>query len=525
MIHPVILAGGSGTRLWPLSRESYPKQFLQLTGDRSLLQEAVRRLDGIDDVADPVIVCNEAHRFLVMEKLRQVGRMPLAVVLEAVGRNTAPASTLAALTLVDRSAAPESDPLMLVMPADHVIRDLDAFHATILGQVPTAEAGHIVAFGVVPSAPDTGLGYIRKGEVLQRELAGMSVAAVSAQGGRPARETESAPTLLGVVGFVQKPDLATAQAYVETGEYLWNTSIFMMRASVWLSELRRHREDIAKACEAAHANTTVDGDFSRPGVDEFAACPSESIDIAVMGRAEEEALRRGRNGNEPLGCVVAPLEAGWSDVGRWSALWEETDQDSDGNVIQGDVVAGSTKNSLVLAQNRLVATVGLEDAVVIETADAVLVARKDRVHQVKELVEKLKGDRRPEQENHRKVHRPWGSYEVVDGGTGFQVKRITIRPGAAISLQKHYYRAEHWVVVRGTARVTKGDEVFLLEENQSTYVSEGMVHRLENAGTGPLEIVEVQSGMYLSEDDVVRFDDDHNRHNVGRPAQIGNRAV
>ena len=493
-LQPVILAGGSGTRLWPLSREYYPKQFLPLTGQRTTFQETLLRLDGMKDAAEPVIVCNEAHRFLVMEQLAQLDRRALAVIVEPVGRNTAPALTLAALRLRELGQGSNDDRVMLVMHADHVILDPSAFQASAKAGVSLAESGYIVALGVGPDRPETGYGYIKMGQAIDGAYR--------------------------VSSFVEKPDLDTAKTYVDSGEYLWNSGIFSMRPSVWLSELERHRPDIAEACRKAQSNGHVDGDFYRPGDADFVACPSDSIDYAVMEKVAGASQETGTSPShttpaESPGCVVVRLDAGWEDLGAWSTLWTERDQDPQGNVIQGDVYTDSTENALLIAQHRLLATVGIQDLVVVETGDAVLVAHKDRVQNVKEIVARLKAEGRPESENHRKVHRPWGSYEVVDSGEGFQVKRLVVNPGAALSLQMHHHRAEHWVVVKGTAKVTKGDEVFSLGENESTYVPKGVNHRLENPGKGPLEIIEVQSGSYLAEDDIVRLQDDYNREREG----------
>lgn len=462
-IYPVILCGGSGTRLWPLSREYYPKQLLCLTGKRTLLQDTVTRVDGAGSTADPLLICNEEHRFLVAEQLRAIGRTPAEIILEPVGRNTAPAATLAALALSKR----EPGALMLVMPADHVIRDTAAFQRAILHGAGLAQDGRLVTFGIVPSGPETGYGYIRRG-------AGNEV-----------------------VQFVEKPNQETASKYVESGEYLWNGGIFLMRADVWLSEIGEQRPDILNSCRAAYERGQRDADFFRVESEAFIASPSDSIDYAVM-----EKTRR---------AAVVPLDAGWSDIGAWSALWQVSDRDTAGNVTQGDVMAHATSNALVIAQHRLVATVGVDNLIVIETADAVLVAHKDQAQDVRVIVERLKLDKRSEYQIHRRVYRPWGSYEGVDAGERFQVKRLVVKPGATLSLQLHHHRAEHWVVVKGTARVTRGEEVFVLSENQSTYIPLGVKHRLENPGTIPLEIVEVQSGAYLGEDDIVRFDDVYNR--------------
>ena len=496
MLQPIILAGGSGTRLWPLSRELYPKQFLSLIGEKSLLQETICRLDAIGpDVASPVIVCNEEHRFLAAEDMRQIDVKSSRIILEPEGRNTAPALTLAAYYLVDVCQQNgSSDPVMLVMPADHAIMDVPTFQEVVKQGVALAEKGYLVTFGIVPSSPKTGFGYIRKGERIEESRNGK-------QSGAPFR----------IAAFVEKPDRATAEQMLETEEYLWNSGIFMMRASVWLEQLEYHRSDIAEACRDACKRATTDGDFFRPDPELFAACPSDSIDYAVMEKM-------GVNGTSHHGAesIVLPLDVGWSDLGEWSTLWEIGDKDADGNVVQGDVYSHFTKNSLIIGQHRIVAAVGLEDVIIVDTPDAVLVASKEHVQDVKALVAQLKSEGRPEQENHNKVHRPWGSYKSVDRGPGFQVKRLTVNPGASLSLQMHHHRAEHWVVVKGTARVTKGEEQFLLTENESAYVPVGVKHRLENAGTTMLEIIEVQTGSYLEEDDIVRFEDKYNRQSAGR---------
>ncbi len=488
-IQPVILAGGSGTRLWPLSRELYPKQFLPLLGERSLLQETIGRLEGLPDVATPIVVCNEEHRFLVAEHMRQMYIAPRAIALEPQGRNTAPALTLAALILNSEPISGESpvkladdNTVMLVMPADHVIKDVPAFQRALMIGAKLASAGNLVTFGVVPTSAETSYGYIHKGN-----------------------KNGSA---FQVAKFVEKPNQDTAEKMLASGEYLWNSGLFMMTPSVWLNELERHRPDIASACRAAHTDSKLDGDFYRPDSDLFSDCPSESIDYAVMEQAGET------NGSDSSECLAVPLDVGWSDLGAWSTLWEEGSKDSKGNVIQGDVYAhDSMENSLLISQSRLIAAVGLKDVIVVETADAILVAHKNSLQYVKDLVTRLNKEKRPEQHNHRKVHRPWGTYETVDVGGRFQVKRLSINPGAALSLQMHHYRAEHWVVVSGTAKVTCGDKEFFLTENQSTYVPVGVQHRLENHGTITTEIIEVQTGSYLEEDDIVRFEDRYNRHN------------
>ncbi len=463
--HPVILSGGSGTRLWPLSREHYPKQLLSLNGEKTLLQQTVLRLDNLGDVAEPTLVCNEEHRFMVAEQLRQLGCTPSRILLEPAGRNTAPALTLAALSLREQFG----DALMLVMPADHVIRDVAAFETSLREGMEHVTRGRLVAFGIVPTSPETGYGYIRRGRGAE------------------------------IVEFVEKPDAISARRYVDSGEYFWNSGIFMMLVSVWLEELERQRGDILTACTEAYAHGATDSDFFRVERGAFLMCPSDSIDYAVM-----ERTRR---------AVVVPMDAGWSDIGAWSALWEISEQDEYGNVIHGDVCTLGTQSSLLLAQHRLLAVVGVNNLVVIETPDAVLVMHRDQAQHVKEIVERLKAQNRPEYQSHRRVHRPWGHYEGVDTGERFQVKRLTINPGAALSLQLHHRRAEHWVVVKGRARVTRGEETFELGENESTYIPIGTKHRLENAGAIPLEIIEIQSGSYLGEDDIVRFEDRYNRHN------------
>ena len=527
-LRPVILAGGYGTRLWPLSREDYPKQFLPLGGKRTLLQGTIRRLEGMEEAEAPIIVCNEAHRFLVMEQMRDLEARPSAVILEPASRNSAPALALAALSLTDGRQTPDSDPVMLVLPADHIIRDVAAFHAAVRVGRPPAEDGRLVTFGITPTRPDTAYGYIAKGGV--SEAVEGSVGTISSRpdesppiassGGRDTAQSPRAGATYVVSRFVEKPDTATATAYFDSGDYLWNSGIFMMRASVWLKELARYRPDIEENARAAFRGWRKDGDFFRPDPDLFASCPRESIDYAVMERAAGRAARD-RNcmsgptqeAGEPAECVVVPLDAGWSDVGAWSAVWGEAVRDEEGNTIQGDVYVTDARDSLLIAQDRLVAAVGVEDLVVVETADAVLVARKDRVQDVKEIVERLKAEGRREQETHRKVQRPWGSFETVDEGPGFQVKRLTVRPGASISLQSHHHRAENWVIVKGTAKVTKDEDTFLLTEDQSIHIPIGGVHRLANPGSIPLEVIEVQVGNYLGEDDIVRFEDDYNRHN------------
>ncbi len=469
MIVPVILSGGSGTRLWPLSRQLYPKQLLPLVGKDTMLQATLKRLEGIAGLAAPIVVCNEEHRFLVAEQLRQIGAQPEAILLEPAGRNTAPAVALAAASTL-QAREQGDDPVLLVLPADHVIRDTEAFHAAVATGAKLAAEGKLVTFGVVPDRPETGYGYIRAA----------------------AREGAAA-----VQQFVEKPDVALAQEYVSSGEYYWNSGMFMFRASRFIEELRTHRPEIVTQCVAAIAGAKADLDFIRVDQQAFEECPSDSIDYAVMENTAH--------------AWVVPLDAGWSDVGSWASLHDACDADAAGNVAIGDVLLEDASNCYLYSESRLVAAVGLADCVVVETKDAVLVAPRDRVQEVKKLVDRLQADGRYETSLHREVFRPWGSYDSVDQGERFQVKRITVKPGAKLSLQMHHHRAEHWIVVKGTARVTAGDETFLLGENESTYIPMGTTHRLENPGKVPLHLIEVQSGSYLGEDDIVRFEDTYGR--------------
>jgi mannose-1-phosphate guanylyltransferase / mannose-6-phosphate isomerase len=477
MLVPVILSGGSGTRLWPLSRELYPKQLLSLVGKGTMLQETLARLEGIElkgDVGKPVVVCNEHHRFLVAEQLREAGVTAQAILLEPFGRNTAPAVAVAALAAADHSDASHQDPVLLVLPADHVIRNVKAFQAAVAVGYDAALEGSLVTFGVVPHKPETGFGYIRRGP-----------------GPGPS---------FAVRQFVEKPDREKAQRYVDSGEYFWNSGMFMFRASVFLSELYAHAPAIHVACTESIKAARRDLDFTRLPTREFGECPSDSIDYAVMEKTSE--------------AVVVPLDAGWSDVGSWSALHDAIPGDEFDNVKIGDVLAADSQGCYLQSTSRLVATVGLKDHVVVETKDAVLVAPRDRVQDVKLLVNELKEQGRYETSLHRQVYRPWGSYDSIDAGDRFQVKRLVVKPGATLSLQLHHHRAEHWVVVSGTARITRGDEVFLLEENQSTYIPVGAKHRIENPGKIPLHVIEVQSGSYLGEDDIVRFEDVYGREDT-----------
>ncbi len=478
---PVILSGGSGSRLWPLSREAYPKQFLPLVGNQSLLQATVSRLDGVSpsvSLMDPLIVCNEAHRFLVAEQFRLMRREAMSVILEPIGRNTAPALALAALMALKSG----EDPIMIVMPADHLIEDEAIFRAVVAEGVLLAERQKVVTFGIVPTGPETGYGYIRKGAAL----------AVN----------ENA---CGLDAFVEKPDIDTARQYLENGGYLWNSGLFMLKASLWLELLQKYRADIATACRNAFGKGVWDGDFFRPDGELFSASPSDSIDYAVMEKLSEEATEKS------VQAVVLPLDAGWSDVGAWSALWDVSKHDAAGNASEGDVFAHDASDNLLIAKHRMLAAVGVTNLIVVETPDAVLVLNKERAQDVKAVTQYLKDAARDEHVFHKRVHRPWGNYEPIDEGSRYQVKRLTVNPGGCLSLQMHHHRAEHWIVVSGTAKVTKGEETLLLSENQSTYIPLGTLHRLENPGQIPLEIIEVQSGSYLGEDDIQRFEDIYNR--------------
>ncbi|MCD7100282.1 mannose-1-phosphate guanylyltransferase/mannose-6-phosphate isomerase [Stenotrophomonas sp. MMGLT7] len=463
-IVPVILSGGSGTRLWPLSRETYPKQFLPLVGDKTMLQSTWLRVAPVS-ASGPIIVANEEHRFVAAEQLQAVGVKPAAILLEPIGRNTAPAIAVAAL----EATRDGQDALLLVLPSDHVIRDETAFRSAIAVAASAAEAGKLVTFGIVPTAPETGYGYIK------------------AASGEGVRAVES---------FVEKPDLDTARQYVASGEYFWNSGMFLFKASRYLEELARLQPQMLDACRKAWEQARRDHDFIRLDKPAFEASPSDSIDYAVMEKTREVA--------------VLPLDAGWSDVGSWSALRDVSEQDADGNAHRGDVIQIDCHNSYAYG-DRLIAMIGLDDVIVVETPDAVLVGSADHIQQVKDVVAQVKAKGLPQATWHRKVYRPWGAYDSIDNGQRFQVKRITVKPGATLSLQMHHHRAEHWVVVSGTAEVTRGDEVLLLTENQSTYIPLGVTHRLKNPGKLPLELIEVQSGSYLGEDDIVRFEDTYGR--------------
>ena len=468
MLTPIILSGGAGTRLWPLSRELYPKQLLALTGEKTMIQQTALRLEGLSAAA-PVVVCNEAHRFLVAEQLREIRIEPQALVLEPVGRNTAPAIALAAQAAL--GAAGAADPLLLVLPADHVIRNVPAFQKAVRAALGPADAGKLVTFGIVPSSPETGYGYIERG---------------ATQG-----------DAYTIARFVEKPDAARAEQFVASGQYYWNSGMFLFRARRYLEELERLAPEMARVCAQAFAAARADLDFTRIERERFEACPADSIDYAVMEKTGD--------------AVVVPLNAGWSDVGSWAALHDACEADAHGNVARGDVICEDSEGCYLYAESRLVSAVGLKDHVVVETKDAVLVAPKERVQDVKKLVHRLKEAGRYEHSLHREVFRPWGSYDSIESGPRFQVKRLKVKPGAVLSLQLHHHRAEHWVVVSGTARITRGDEAFLLEENQSTFIPIGVRHRIENPGKIPLHIIEIQSGSYLGEDDIVRLEDQYGR--------------
>ncbi|MEC4239193.1 mannose-1-phosphate guanylyltransferase/mannose-6-phosphate isomerase [Pseudomonas sp. DSV-1] len=468
MLFPIIMAGGSGSRLWPLSRQLNPKQFLPLAdADFSMLQATIQRLDGLG-AALPRLICNEQHRFLAAEQLRLLGLEKAGILLEPVGRNTAPAIALAAL----QACSEAEDPILLVLAADHLIQDVEAFQTCIQTALPLAQDGKLVTFGILPTHAETGYGYIEQG--IDVGVGGFKVSR-----------------------FVEKPDLVTAQEYLANGSYFWNSGMFMFRASRYLEELETYRPDILAACRAALAGGSQDMHFTRVDEAAFAACPDDSVDYAVMEKTAD--------------AVMVPLDAGWSDIGSWTALWDVCDKDQQGNVFKGDVLNQQSRNTYVHADSRLVATVGLDDLVIVETKDAVLVAHKDHVQDVKKIVEQLKNGSRTEHINHREVYRPWGVYDSVDNGHRYQVKRITVKPGAKLSVQMHHHRAEHWIVVSGTARVTNGDKTYLVCENESTYIPIGQIHALENPGVIPLELIEVQSGSYLGEDDIVRFEDKYGR--------------
>ncbi len=464
-LQTVVMAGGTGSRLWPMSRAMYPKQFISLTSQYSMLQNTVNRVESIESSSLQVI-CNDEHRFFVAEQLQELNQK-VDIILEPVGRNTAPAIALAALNATKNS----EDSLLLVLAADHVIEDQTAFEKAVNVAIPLAKQGKLVTFGIVPSEPHTGYGYIKQGEDIDQGFL--------------------------VDEFVEKPDSEKAQQYLKNGGYLWNSGMFLFSAKRYLQELAAFSEEILAACEAAFAKSNVDLDFIRIDAEAFALCPDDSIDYAVMEKTED--------------AVVVPMDAGWSDVGSWSSLWDIAEKDTAGNVANGDVMLHDASNNYIRAEGRLVAAIGIDDLVVIDTKDALMVASKDHVQDVKKIVQRLKVEKRSEFEFHREVYRPWGKYDSIDNGERYQVKRITVKPGAKLSVQMHHHRAEHWIVVSGTANVTKDSETFMLSENQSTYIPIGVVHALENPGKVPLELIEVQSGSYLGEDDIVRFEDIYGR--------------
>jgi mannose-1-phosphate guanylyltransferase/mannose-6-phosphate isomerase len=475
-VQPVIMAGGSGTRLWPLSRAGFPKQFLVLSGNTSLFQQAAARAGSLGSeaiaVRPPLVVGNEEHRFMVLDQMREVRIEPSAVLLEPTGRNTAPAVTLAALQALEGG----QDPVLVVLSSDQTVTDETAFTAALQQAAQTAAEGAIVILGIAPDRPETGYGYIRA-------------------------ETAADKGALRVAQFVEKPDFATAERYLADGRYFWNAGMFVLKASVWMAALERFRPDIAAACRTAFAARSTDERFVRPGKAEFAAVPSESVDYAVMEKCP----------GTDLDIRMVRLAAGWNDLGAWEAVWQVLPKDSAGNASVGDAIVTDSRNTLVHATSRLVSAVGLDDVIVVETADAVLVASREKSQDVKKIVAQLGAEQRGEHALHRKVHRPWGWYDSIDNGPRHQVKRIMVKPGASLSLQMHHHRAEHWIVVTGTAEVTVGDKVVVISENQSTYIPLGEKHRLRNPGKVPLEIIEVQSGSYLGEDDIVRFEDTYGR--------------
>ena len=474
LLIPVILCGGTGTRLWPLSRASYPKQYWPLSedGDSTLLQQTHQRLTGLENLGDPILICNDDHRFIVAEQMRQIGIKPSAILLEPIGRNTAPAVTVAAL----QATANGEDPLLLVLAADHLIRDSHRFRAAIKAGCRPANAGRLVTFGIIPTAPETGYGYIEaeqpfvKGELLE----------------------------VPISRFVEKPDKATAEKFIENGRFTWNSGMFLFKASTMLAELERLTHDVVSCCRSALEQETADLEFLRLEREAFSKCPNVAIDIAVMEKTD-------------LGSVL-PLDAGWSDVGSWSALWETANRDANGNVIQGRVISEGSRNCYFRSEHRLVVGLGVEDLVVVETDDAVLISNRSKSQAIKKIVKQLEMDGSSEGKAHRKIYRPWGHYTSIVEDHRWQVKRISVKPGASLSLQMHHHRAEHWVVVRGTALIERDGEEKLLGENQSTYIPLGCRHRLSNPGKIPVELIEVQSGEYLGEDDIVRFDDRYGRH-------------
>lgn len=470
MLLPVIMAGGTGSRLWPMSRELYPKQFLRLHGADSMLQETLLRLEGIE-VREPVVICNREHRFLVAEQLREINKLSNNIILEPIGRNTAPAIALAALNAI----ANGDDPVLLVLAADHVINNVDAFHAAISAAIPFASKNSLVTFGIVPTGPETGYGYIQRGDCVGEEGAGYQVKC-----------------------FVEKPTEAVAEKYIESGEYYWNSGMFMFRAKRYLQELGQFRPDILEACQKALAHQGSNSDFITVDKEIFTACPDESIDYAVMEKTSH--------------AMVVPLDAAWSDVGSWSALWEVNDKDQSSNALTGDIFLHDTQGCYINTDEKLVAAIGVENLVIVNTKDAVLVVDKSKVQDVKRVVEYLKANQRSEYRRHREIYRPWGRCDLVVAEKRFNVNRVTVKPGASFSLQMHHHRAEHWVILAGTAKVTIGDKTSLLTENQSTFIPIGSIHMLENPGKIPLELLEIRSGSYLGDDDIIRIKDHYGRN-------------
>ena len=473
MILPVIMAGGSGTRLWPLSRALYPKQFLNIVGENTMLQDTLLRLANVN-TSSPLVICNDEHRFLVAEQLREVG-LEGEIILEPEGRNTAPAIALAALHALKN----KTDPLLLVLAADHVISNISEFELAVSSARDLALDNKLVTFGIVAQSAETGYGYIKKGDSINHHRA------------------------FKVQKFAEKPDVATANAYLKSGNYFWNSGMFMFKASRYIKELTKYHPDIVEICQQSIQSERTDLDFIRIDSETFSLCPSESIDYAVM-----EPLCSSEQGND---VVVVPLDAGWSDIGSWSAIWEVSEKDECSNQTTGDVISEDSNNCLVHGEERLISILGLENIVIVDTKDALLVADKSKVQDVKKVVDKLKSANREEWKIHREVYRPWGKYDSIDVGSRYQVKRITVNPGAKLSVQMHHHRAEHWIVVSGTARVTNGDKIFLVSENESTYIPIGCIHALENPGKVPLELIEVQTGSYLGEDDIVRLEDNYGR--------------
>ena len=474
MILPVILAGGSGTRLWPLSRALYPKQLIRLVDQHTMLQNTILRLNGLADTDNPMVICNDEYRFMVAEQLRQIEIEPGAIILEPVGRNTAPALAVAAL----RATADGEDPVLLVLPADHHIQMAEPFRKVVRAGFPHALDGRLITFGIVPKSPETGYGYIKMGDPLPSDEKEIKAVAIAA--------------------FVEKPDIETARQYLASQRYCWNSGMFMFKASAVIEALETFAPDMIAACRKAVSQGRTDLDFFRLDKAAFAACPSDSIDYAVMEKTDCGAM--------------LPMAAGWNDLGSWEALWQVGEKDASKNVVKGDVVLSDVDDSYLHAEDRLIAAVGLKDHIVVETSDAVMISPRDRVQDVKGLVDRLKAKKRKETRSHKRIYRPWGTVDLLVSGTRFQVNRITVKPGGVLSLQKHFNRSEHWIVVRGNALVTKADEQFVLKEDSSTYISAGIAHRLENPGKIPLELIEVQTGGYIGEDDITRLEDIYGRH-------------